>query len=77
MRIFVNAVPLDVPAGTDVRQAVATHDAALAEQVEGGRAFVTDARGIELPVAAPLEAGSILRVIVRARRTVESDDGDA
>jgi len=77
MRIFVNATPLDVPAGTNVRQAVAAHDAALAEQVASGRAFVTDARGLEVAAAVPLEAGSILRVVVRARRTAGSGDADA
>jgi hypothetical protein len=77
MRIFVNATPLDVPAGTDVQRAVAVHDAGLAAQVAAGTAFVTDARGIELPGAAPLEAGSILRVVVRARRGAGSADDDA
>jgi len=77
MRIFVNATPLDVPAGTDVQRAVAVHDAALAAQVVAGTAFVTDARGIDLPPATPLEAGSILRVVVRARRGAGSADADA
>ena len=33
-----------------------------------GGAFVTDARGIELPLDAALAEGSILRVVVSARR---------
>ena len=77
MRIFVNATPLDVPAGTDVQSAVATHDPALAAQLAAGSAFVTDARGIEVGGSAPLEAGSILRVVVRARRGTGSADDDA
>ena len=77
MRIFINASPLDVPAGTDVQGAVAVHDAALAAQVAAGTAFVTDGRGIEMDSGAPLEAGSILRVAVRARRGVGGGDDDA
>jgi hypothetical protein len=77
MRIFVNAAPLDVPAGTDARGAVAAHDAALAAQVAAGSAFVTDGRGIELDGTAPLESGSILRVVVRARRGAGGDDDGA
>ena len=77
MRIFLNAIPLDLAPGTTVRDAIATHDAAMAEQVAAGRARVTDARGIDLPLDAPLAAGSILRVIVSARRSAEDSDADA
>ena len=77
MRIFVNATPIDVPAGTDVQGAVAAHDPALAAHVAAGSAFVTDGRGIEMGGAASLEAGSILRVVVRARRGAGGDDDDA
>ena len=77
MRIFVNATPLDVPAGTDVQHAVAAHDAALAAELAAGTAFVTDARGIELGREAPLESGSILRIVMRARRGPGGDDDDA
>jgi hypothetical protein len=49
----------------------------MAEQVAAGRARVTDARGIDLPLDAPLAAGSILRVIVSARRSAEDSDADA
>lgn len=77
MRIFVNATPIDVAPGTDVRGAVAAHDPVLADQVAAGAAYVTDARGLELPAGAPLEAGSILRVVVSARRGGGASDGDA
>ena len=76
MRIFVNATALDVPAGTDVRGAVAAHDPTLAARVAAGTAFVTDGRGIELEGDTELEAGSILRVVVRARRGPGGDDDD-
>ena len=77
MRIFVNASALEVVPGTDVRGAVRAHDPALESKVAAGAAHVTDARGIELAPDAPLAEGSILRVIVRARRGAEESDGDA
>ena len=77
MRVFVNAVPVDVPSGTDVRGAVRAHDPALAERAEAGAALVTDARGIEVPLDGLLAAGSILRVVLRARRGIPDADADA
>ena len=77
MRVFLNAMPLDLAPGATVREAIAAHDPAMAEQVAAGRAQVTDARGIDLPLDAPLAAGSILRVIVTARRPAEDSDADA
>ena len=77
MRIFLNAMPLDLAPGATVRDAISAHDPAMTEQVTAGRARVTDARGIDLPLDAPLAAGSILRVIVSARRSAEDSDADA
>jgi hypothetical protein len=77
MRIFVNAVSLDVPAGADVRSAVETLDADLAGRLAAGTAFVTDARGIEVPLDAGLVEGAILRVVVSARRAAGESDADA
>jgi hypothetical protein len=77
IRVFVNAAPVEVPPGTDVRGALLVHDPELARRAEAGSALVTDARGIELPLAAPLAAGSILRVILRARRGGPDADADA
>ncbi len=77
MRIFVNATPIEVAPGTDVRRAIGAHDPRLADQLAAGAAFVTDARGIELAADAALESGSILRVVVRARRAGGDADADA
>ncbi len=68
MRVFVNAVAVDIGAGSDVRAAVRAHDASLEQRLAAGGAFVTDARGLELPLESVLAEGSILRVVVRARR---------
>jgi hypothetical protein len=77
MRVFVNATPVDVAAGTDVRGAIRAHDPALEASAADGAALVTDARGIELPLDGLLEAGSILRVVVRAHRSAQDTDADA
>jgi hypothetical protein len=76
IRVFVNAGPLDLPSGADVAQAVRLFDPALARQIAGGTAYVTDGRGIEIDSTSPLMAGAILRVVVRARRS-ESGHADA
>jgi hypothetical protein len=77
MRIFVNARVVEVDAGSDVRGGLRVYDAALADRVAAGTAYVTDARGIELASDAPLAEGSILRVILSARRGAEASDADA
>jgi hypothetical protein len=77
MRVFVNAVPLEVGKGADVRAAVLALDAELERKLAAGAAHVTDARGIELPLDAGLAEGSILRVVVSARRAGGEPDADA
>ena len=77
MRVFVNAVALEVGKGADVRTAVAALDPELERKLAGGGAFVTDARGIEVPADAALAEGSILRVVVSARRPAEERDAHA
>jgi hypothetical protein len=77
MRVFVNARPVDVDAGTDVRGALRAHDPALEASAAAGTALVTDARGIAVPLDERLSAGSILRVVVRARRGEPDPDADA
>ena len=77
MRVFVNAVPLDVARDADVRAAVRALDAELERKLVGGAAFVTDARGIEVHPEARLAEGSILRVVVSARRAAGERDADA
>ncbi len=73
--VFVNERPTLVSAPATVLSAVEAHDRTLIPQLEGGRAYVTDGRGIRLQPDAALEAGAILRVIVSARR--QESDADA
>ena len=77
MRVFVNGVPLEVDTGADVRAAVRALDAELEQKLAAGSAYVTDARGIEVTPDATLAQGSILRVVVSARRTAEERDAHA
>jgi len=77
MRVFVNAVPVELDTGADVRAAVRALDAELEQKLAGGSAYVTDARGIEVTPDATLAQGSILRVVVSARRTAEERDAHA
>jgi len=75
IRVFVNAVAVDLPAGAVVADAVRTADSSLLDKIAGGTAYVTDGRGIEIDPSTPLESGAILRVVVRAR--ARSADADA
>jgi hypothetical protein len=77
VRVFINAGSVEVPAGTDVRGAIRAHDPELEARAAAGGALVTDARGLHLPLDGALAAGSILRVIVRARRDDRDPDADA
>jgi hypothetical protein len=77
IRVFVNASPVDLPAGADVAQAVRAFDATLEPRIATGAAYVTDGRGIEIGPATQLSAGAILRVVVRARRGDRNGEADA
>lgn len=77
MRVFLNATPLDVDPGTDVQGAIRAWDPELERKLAAGAAFVTDARGIEVAADAPLAEGSILRVVVSARRRAEETDAES
>ena len=77
IRVFINEVPLALPAGSTVRQAVAIHHADLLDSLDDGRAFVTDGRGITLEPDASLHGGSILRVVVSRRRASREPHADS
>jgi hypothetical protein len=56
-----------VPQPATARAAVRATDPAHAEALETGRAYLTDGRGVPCDPDAPLAAGAILRVAIRAR----------
>ena len=71
--VFVNERLVAVADGATVAAAVAAFDPALSARLAEGEGHVTDARGIELPFDAVVRAGSILRVVVRARQGADAD----
>jgi hypothetical protein len=73
IRVFVNSAVVELPAGTVAAEAVRRFDGQLGERLAAGEAYVTDARGIEIGPAETLASGSILRVVVRARRQNDAD----
>ncbi len=75
--VFVNGHCIRLESGQAVSSAVALYDAALAEALAAGAAYVTDGRGIRLPTDSPLQGGAILRVVVSARRDTDEADADA
>lgn len=76
MRIFVNARPLDVPAGSTALDAVRAFDAGAARAVEEGRDVITDSRGLPADPAAPLQAGAIFRLVPRRERGAAAPNED-
>lgn len=75
IRVFVNAAPVTIPAGSTVLAAVRAWNAAEADAVTAGVRAVTDSRGLPIAGDAPLQAGAILRTV--ARRDGAADAGDA
>ena len=69
LRVFVNEKPVDVARGASVRDAVAALDRALADVLATDAAYVTDGVGRRVDAGDPVrEAGTVLRVVVTARR---------
>jgi hypothetical protein len=73
LRVFVNAVPLDLPTGSSALDAVAAFDVNEASGVRDGVRLITDSRGLPLDPSTVMSAGSILRVVsARVRPADES-----
>jgi hypothetical protein len=77
MRIFINDRPCDASDGADVQSAVVAGNPDIAPRLADGSAYVTDGRGIRIALDSPVSAGSILRVVVSARRPDQAADADA
>ncbi len=74
VRVFVNAVGMDLPRGATALDAVRAWKAAEAEAVAAGNRVITDSRGLPLDTATVLAAGTILRTI--SGRGGEAGDAD-
>jgi hypothetical protein len=73
--VFVNAARVDVRADATALDAVRAFDAEAAGEVERGTRLVTDSRGLPVAPDAPLQAGSIFR-LVSARERDAAPDGE-
>ena len=77
IRVFLNDRGHTLPAGARVRDALLEVMPELLPACESGEAFVTDGRGLPLPLDAPLPAGAILRAARSSRRgTAAPADAD-
>lgn len=74
VRVYVNATPVDVPAGATALDAVRRHDAALADQIAAGARLITDSRGLPAPADSPVHGGAIFRVV--PARSLPGERGD-
>jgi hypothetical protein len=70
VRVFVNGVGLDAPAGGSALDAIGVHSAADAAAVAGGSLLVTDSRGLPVPSDTPLFNGALFRLIPNRERDV-------
>ena len=63
VRVFVNGVGHDAPAGGTAHDAVALHSADEAASLRAGTLLVTDSRGIPVPADTALFNGAVFRLI--------------
>jgi hypothetical protein len=78
VRVFVNAVGVNVPAGASILEAVRAFSAADADAVARGDKLVTDSRGLPIGADQTVSAGSIFRVLpVRKREPTAADESDS
>jgi hypothetical protein len=76
VRVFVNAVGVDVPAGASVLDAVRCWSEEEAGAVVRGERLVTDSRGLPVTTDLRVSAGSIFRLVPLRRRVGgTADDG--
>ena len=68
VRVFVNASPVDIPAGSTALDAVRTWNHDAANDVTNDRRVITDSRGLPIDPSTTMSAGSILRLIAKRER---------
>jgi hypothetical protein len=68
VRVFVNAIGVEIPAGGTALDAVRVADDSLAADVLAGARLITDSRGLPIDSDTPMPAGSILRTISNRAR---------
>ncbi|HTK47415.1 MAG TPA: hypothetical protein VL328_05465 [Gemmatimonadaceae bacterium] len=68
VRVFVNGVGYDAPAGGTALDAVALHRADDAAAVRAGTLLVTDSRGLPIDALTPLVDGAVFRLVPNRAR---------
>ena len=76
IRVYVNAIGLDVPAGATALDAVRAWDVAAAEEVADGRKLIADSRGLTAAPDSPAHGGAIYRVLPVRRRDEPDEPND-
>lgn len=76
MRVYVNAVPFDLPDGSTVLDAVRAWNESAADAVATGDKVLADSRGLPASPDAPLYSGAILRVLPARRRHDAEEPSD-
>ena len=77
VRVYVNAVGIDVPAGATALDAVRSWKAAEADAVAQGARVITDSRGLPVSTDVAVYAGAIFRLVSNRARGGESDAAEA
>ena len=70
VRVFVNGLGLDAPAGGTALDAIHVHSPADATAVREGTLVVTDSRGLPVPADSPLFNGALFRLIPNRQHDV-------
>ena len=68
VRVFVNASPVEVPAGSTALEAVRVWNDGAATDVADDRRVITDSRGLPIDPGTTMSAGSILRLVSKRER---------
>ena len=74
VRVYINARPVNAPAGASALVALRLLDPALADDVASGARGLTDSRGLPVSSDVSVERGAIFRVVHR-RGGADSPDG--
>jgi len=68
VRVFVNGIGVNAPAGGTALDAVRVHSPADATAVRQGSLLVTDSRGLPVSADSPLFNGALFRLIPNRER---------
>ncbi|MEO9035839.1 MAG: hypothetical protein ABI442_10050 [Gemmatimonadaceae bacterium] len=73
VRVFVNAIGVEVSEGSTALDAVRTWNEEAATAVAAGERVITDSRGLPIDGGVTMPAGSILRVIAVRDRSAAAE----